>query len=380
MKNFTNALLTTIFTFLSIFAVGQDGQYDVRFDMHSVDCNANKIYINIDVRANNAAGEFNLADQNYRFSHNRDAVVAGSIQIDSQLVTGFIGTSLYDAHSLNGSIDTVSSYNVVLAGGTGIAITTDWTTIGRISFDILDIDKCLELIWHDHSPSMFPPTFIGEKYAGNLFEADERLYLNNSSCPATECAVLPIELSSFEATEEDCNVILDWSTASEENNDYFQVERSKDGETFEVIATINGAGTSLETINYTYTDTKASAINYYRLKQVDLDGTTTTTKTINLRSSCFNEGTAFTMTDVYPNPVTSGPVNINFYTELDVNDAEIMVTDVAGRLIHTETVNITKGSNRLSFDSDIFAQGTYFVSVKSNDWRTNAKKFIKVAN
>lgn len=378
MQIFTNALITTFFTFLTIFAVAQDGQYDVRFDMHSVDCNTNKIYVNIDVRANSAAGEFNIADQNYRFSYNRDAVVVGSLAIDSMSLTGFIGSSLYDPHTLNGSIDTVVSYNVVLAGGTGEPITTSWRTIGRISFDILDINQCLELIWHDHSPAMFPPTFIGEKFANNLYEVDEMMYLNNSFCPEPECSALPIELSSFDATEEDCAIVIDWSTASELNNDYFLLEKSTDGETFTTIATINGVGTTNTAQSYSYTDAKASAINYYRLTQVDTDGTTTTSKTITVRSTCFEDGSVFMMSELYPNPVTTGDVTINFYTEIDVLDAEIVVTDVTGRMIHRQTASISLGANNLNFDSDIFTAGTYFVQVVSENYRTKAKRFIKI--
>jgi len=379
-NTFTNTLFVTFFTLLSFFATAQDGEYDVRFDLHKVDCNVNKIYINIDVRANSAGSEFNIADQNYRFSYNRDAVVLGSLAIDSMHLTGFIGSSLYDPHTLKGSLDTIASYNVVLAGGTGEIVTTDWRTIGRISFDILDYTKCLELIWHDHSPAMFPPTFIGEKdnATNTLYEVDEALYLNNTTCADPICRAFPIELASFEATEEDCAVVIDWTTASEINNDYFLVEKSIDGETFETIATINGAGTSNQLQSYSYTDTKASAFNYYRLTQVDTDGSSTTSKTISLRSSCFEEGSAFTMSDVYPNPVTSGPVNITFYTEVNVTRVEIMITDVTGRLIHTESSEITLGANNLSFDSEVFAAGTYFVHIKSNDWRTTAKKFVKI--
>ncbi len=379
MKNFTYALLTFFFTFLTIFAVAQDGEYDVRFDMHEVDCDNDKIYVNIDVRANNAGGEFNIADQNYRFSYNREAVAVGSMAIDSASLEGFIGTSLYDPHNLNGSIDTVASYNVVLAGGTGVAVSTTWLTIGRISFDIIDYTECLDLIWHDHSPAMFPPTFIGEKFGGNLFEVDEMLYLNNSTCPDPICRALPIELASFDATEGDCKVVLDWTTATEENNKHFQIERSYDGKTFEVIATVNGAGTSYESIDYSYTDNRISSSNYYRLKQVDFDGTETTFETILVTSSCYAADESFTMAEVYPNPVATGPVYIKFHTEIAVENAQILITDALGRNVSVETINIEEGPNTLDFSSDKLAAGTYFVQIKSENWRTKARRFVKMA-
>lgn len=380
MKNFTTTLLTALLTLLSFFAVAQNGEFDVRFNYHKVDCNLNKIFVDIEIRASSSSTEFFLSDQNYRFSYNRDAVVLGSIAIDTMMLTGFIGSSLYEPHNLTGTLDTVVSYNVVLAGGDGEMMTTTWRTVGRISLDILDINKCLNLIWHDHSPAMFPPTFIGEKVGLLLYEVPENLYLNNTTCPLPICIALPIELTSFEASEEDCSIVLDWTTASEENNDYFQVEKSTDGETFEVISTIDGAGTSNQLKHYTFTDSKAVAINYYRLKQVDFDGTSTTSKTITMRSSCFEEGTAFTMSEIYPNPVSSGSVNIRFYTEIEINEATILITDVVGRTVHTETTDVVLGQNKLTFSSDLLTSGTYLVRIKNDDFRTKAKKFIKVNN
>jgi len=379
MKIFTNALITSFFTFLTIFAVAQNGEYDVRFDMHSIDCNANKIYINVDVRANSAGTEFNIADQNFRFSFNRNAIAPGSAVVDSASLVGFVGTSLYDPHTLNGSVDTIVSYNIVLAGGTGEPVTTSWLTVGRLSFDIVDINECIELIWHDHSPAMFPPTFISEKFGGNLFEVSEALYLNNSICPAPECAALPVELASFQGYEENCSVVLDWTTLSETDNEFFKLERSYDGETFEVIATINGAGNSSQPINYSYTDNRVSTTNYYRLSQIDLDGTTTTFKTIHINSTCYDEGNSFTMGEVFPNPVANGPVTIKFHSVAAVQNAQIIITDALGRKVEVETTTIESGPNTLIFNSDKLATGTYFVQVQSKEWRSKAKKFIKLS-
>ncbi|MFM9948121.1 MAG: choice-of-anchor D domain-containing protein [Saprospiraceae bacterium] len=86
-------------------------------------------------------------------------------------------------------------------------------------------------------------------------------------------AALPIELINFEVAATDKNTSLTWATATELNNDFFQIERSPDGRTFEAIGEVDGAGTSSETLQYAYTDEKPlSGWNYYRLKQVDFDG------------------------------------------------------------------------------------------------------------
>ena len=82
---------------------------------------------------------------------------------------------------------------------------------------------------------------------------------------------LPVELTSFEAVRVDDNVRLEWTTASELNNDYFEVLKSYDGEAFFIIGYVDGHGTSSEVIDYSYTDSEPKRA-YYRLRQLDYDG------------------------------------------------------------------------------------------------------------
>ncbi len=90
---------------------------------------------------------------------------------------------------------------------------------------------------------------------------------------ALDCTVLPIDLTSFTAEPKEDHVLLKWTTASEENNDHFDVERSSDGVQFSTIGSVNGAGTSEAASQYILPDrSPLNGLNYYRLKQVDLDG------------------------------------------------------------------------------------------------------------
>ena len=85
--------------------------------------------------------------------------------------------------------------------------------------------------------------------------------------------VLPVELLSFEGFSQKNSIFLDWSTATEINNDGFYIERSSDIENWEDIDFINGNGTSLEKQFYQYEDqSPLFGANYYRLKQMDFDG------------------------------------------------------------------------------------------------------------
>jgi hypothetical protein len=90
----------------------------------------------------------------------------------------------------------------------------------------------------------------------------------------TEPLALPIELLSFDGTVIDSrNVLLEWSTASEKDNDYFIIERTTDGYNWTQIKNIDAVGNSNTQINYTTIDNSAPrAIVYYKLSQVDFDG------------------------------------------------------------------------------------------------------------
>ena len=85
-------------------------------------------------------------------------------------------------------------------------------------------------------------------------------------------APLPIELISFEATPNGDDVDVSWATASEINNDYFEVLRSSNGNEFESIVTIDGAGNSNEILNYEFEDDNPyPGVSYYKLKQIDFE-------------------------------------------------------------------------------------------------------------
>ena len=89
-----------------------------------------------------------------------------------------------------------------------------------------------------------------------------------------DCTILPIELIDFQAFPVGDKVELQWSTASETNSDRFMIERSKDGAVFEPIGMVTAAGNSAQMNQYAHLDRSPyPGLNYYRLQQVDLDGT-----------------------------------------------------------------------------------------------------------
>lgn len=173
-------------------------------------------------------------------------------------------------------------------------------------------------------------------------------YNQNTHCVAAEpISPLPIELLSFKAIKSDHNVEVSWETATERNNDFFTVLRSKDGETWENVQIIPGAGNSTRPLHYTWTDnTPLSDVSYYRLKQTDFDGQT---ELFNIVSVKRLNSDALT---VYPNPVTQ-------IATLSGMDERHSV-----RVFNTVGVEVTKHLPSLinnTIDLSNLPQGVYYI-------------------
>ncbi|PHN07600.1 T9SS type A sorting domain-containing protein [Flavilitoribacter nigricans] len=119
-------------------------------------------------------------------------------------------------------------------------------------------------------------TYLLNGMAGDDFEALTAKFtecaMNFPSCSTLEQA-LPVELTRFEAQSKEDMVELVWSTATELNNDYFEIEHSRDGVRFAPVGKVKGEGTTTEAVDYNFMHRQpATGTNYYRLKQVDYDG------------------------------------------------------------------------------------------------------------
>lgn len=120
------------------------------------------------------------------------------------------------------------------------------------------------------------------------------------SAYATLAAPLPVELVAFAGKSTAAGTALAWSTASERNSDYFVVERA-DGspEQFFAVGKVQGAGTTTNRAEYVFADARPAALSYYRLRQVDRDGTASFSPVVTVKSVAFAQALA-----VYPSPAT----------------------------------------------------------------------------
>ena len=145
-----------------------------------------------------------------------------------------------------------------------------------------------------------------------------------------QCLLLPIELTDFTGSQQGHAVKLEWTTASELNNDKFIIERSSNGDDFDAIGIVSGAGTTEIVHNYQFFDqAPAGGINYYRLKQVDLDGAFTYSQMIVVEVS----GEASYL-KIYPNPSNGMCTIMN--TD---GSSEIVIMNELGEVVYTITGN-----------------------------------------
>jgi len=184
-------------------------------------------------------------------------------------------------------------------------------------------------------------------------------------CPGllTSINVLPIELKSFDLViiEDQTKVI--WTTASETNNDYFSIERSADGTSFDAIGEIKGAGNSNTSVSYEFTDAKPLVgINYYRIKQTDFDGKFSYTDIKSVRHNTFGN------LNITPR-TTEGRLQIT----TDAEDYSIDVYNVAGQQV--------KSYPSLSLDQTIsideLTAGLYYIKVNV-DGQVETTKIVKL--
>ena len=116
-----------------------------------------------------------------------------------------------------------------------------------------------------------------------------------------EVSVLPVELLHFDGEAVGSNSLLTWSTANELNNDYFVLERSREGRDFVDLGQVQGGGNSSDIQQYRFVDENPFVgSNYYRLRQVDLDGTLSYSQIVQVRFDGHSEGGK-----IYPNPFAS---------------------------------------------------------------------------
>lgn len=188
----------------------------------------------------------------------------------------------------------------------------------------------------------------------------------------SKSTVLPIELVSFTANCNGRSALIEWTTATEKNNDFFVLERSHDAVNFKEIARIAGAGNSIEPISYAYTDFGVrNGDNYYRLVQVDYDGTSTASEII-VANCLGTDGEPEVL--ACPNPF-GDDITLRFENFGNIQ-ATVEVYDMLGRMVHTQKINCSQNDYEVVLRLAGLSDGTYNVRISAKEFVLN-KKVVK---
>ncbi len=210
----------------------------------------------------------------------------------------------------------------------------------------------------------FTTTFTNVAQTG--FNYQPKTILGESDFVKTCSTSLPIVLSAFDVKLENKVVCLNWITLSEKNNNYFEILRSLDGKSFISLGRIKSAGNNDVVKNYEFIDGNPGVgLIYYKLQQVDFDGSTIQSDT-KVIDSKLSETTLTVYADQKVNIIVKSPNNTL---------GLMILSDISGKNIVSKKILLEKGINNLSFENDLNA-GIYFVQILAGG-KCITQKFIK---
>jgi hypothetical protein len=290
---------------------------------------------------------------------------------------------------LNDNLDAVSNYNDVYGTGTGYlygneagvdyANRSAWNTATGLDANSIEVDPLFQnsgmppdlhiktgspiinagtnlgLSDYDGEARSNPPDIGADEYSSGYSSPS----LTMDPCEGT--VPFPVELLSFEASADDDHVDLKWSTASETNNDYFTIERSKTADDFEKLIDVDGAGNSNSILHYyTVDENPLPGLSYYRLKQVDYDGAFTYSE---IRSVFFGDDSGSGILNSWVDDMKN--LNILFQSGSDDN---ILVTiyNSEGVLVFNKEDKCIKGLNTIQLNQLNLASGIYILKLQSS--------------
>ncbi|MFZ1728515.1 MAG: hypothetical protein WBQ23_02390 [Bacteroidota bacterium] len=186
---------------------------------------------------------------------------------------------------------------------------------------------------------------------------------------------LPVELTSFRSFVKDDQVVLQWNTATELNNFGFNVERSTDGDTWSSLGFVAGFGTSSSPKQYSFLDEqldRSSGTLYYRLKQVDRDGTTDYSDILRVALAAPNS----VQLNAYPQPFASN-LNIDLASK-DGEQVTVTLYNSAMQKVAAVYEGPLDGSLSLTVPTESMRNGGYFLIVNHANGQTQVQKLMRM--
>jgi hypothetical protein len=242
-----------------------------------------------------------------------------------------------------------ASANIVLTNG------TDTVTV-RVDSDT-DVDGSPEPAWPRDVIGVM--TQFSSASLSTGYQIQPRYYASDFLPPV----IVPVELTSLSASVNGKSVILNWATATEKNNMGFEIQKSSDKSSFTKIGFVNGNGTTTELKKYSFADNNVlNAKNYYRLKQMDYDGTYNYSPIVEAEIGIIS---SFSLEQNYPNPFN--PSTQIRYTLLSNSNVKITIFNALGESIKEFANEIQQlGVHIINFNAAGLSSGIYFYSIQAN--------------
>ncbi len=280
----------------------------------------------------------------------------------------------YSHASKDGSLDHLSHCEYWTldrnAGSSSVSVTLSWntTSCGVTNLADLRVARWNGSMWKDHgNGGTSGNTVSGSLVSSSAISSFSPFTLSSST---TENP-LPVNLVHFAAVPKDEKVQLEWTTASETNNDFFIVEVSEDAVEFEEVTKVSGAGNSNAILNYVvYDNTPHAGVSYYRLKQVDFDGKVMYSgiRVVEMANLWQNE------IIVLPNPVVNS-ASIRLDPD-QFSRPTIELRDLQGRLVRNIGQMEVNPALPIELDLKDIPAGLYFIQAFENG-KTAVRRIVK---
>ena len=274
-----------------------------------------------------------------------------------------------------GFVSTISGNNTIIAG---TQETYSITPVPNANYQWAYTESVTAPLWNNIPNSNTPS--ISFYWPQTTTNGSVRVTVSNSSNCGTQVrffniitnGALPVELLSFDGTCNDNLITLNWRTATEHNTSHFDVLKSRDGENWSKLTTLNSAGNSTQELTYTTKDENAiDGNNYYKLLQYDIDGVYKEYGPINV----ICDGNSKGYFSIFPNP-SSGDFQVVLNNKNMVGNGKLIIKDTKGSEILNKEINVMTGINLYDIYDLNIRPGVYYVQITNNNLSTQIIKEI----
>lgn len=246
----------------------------------------------------------------------------------------------------------------------------DGTNFNNLNCGLNFGEDFLVTIWDD-SEGVFYDISETYQYAGGFNAYPAPAGGVCATVNANVFSTLPVTFAGLSAREVAGKVALDWSTASESGNDYFEVQHSTTLGNFVTVGQVDGAGDSHELLDYAFVHgTPAVGTNYYRIKQVDFEGTFTHSGIIPVDVTTVQARAV----SLFPNPAAGGYFNLNVGSDWNVDNVGVSIVNAVGRRVMAFRQDVTATRQVTTVD---LAAGMYLVRVKGGKQTTTKRLIVR---